>query len=120
MFPFVSKEIPVKTTLMAALLIGAFTTPLLARAETPEFTIVIKDHRFEPAEIVVPAETKVKLVIDNRDATPEEFESHELRREKVIAGGSKASVWVGPLKPGTYAFFGEYHEDTAKGRLIVK
>ena len=109
-----------KTNLIAAILIAALATPLLARADTPEFTIVIKNHRFEPAEIVVPADKEVKLVIDNRDATPEEFESHELRREKVVVGGSKANIWVGPLRPGTYAFFGEYHEDTAKGRLIVK
>lgn len=109
-----------KTALAVTVLIAAFVSPNAARAETPEFTIVIKNHRFEPAETAVPADKEVKLVIDNRDATPEEFESRDLRREKVIAGGSKASVFVGPLRPGTYAFFGEYHEDTAKGRLIVK
>jgi len=110
----------VKNPLVAATLIAAFAMPLAASAETPEFTILIKNHRFDPAEVVVPANKKVKLVIDNQDATPEEFESHDLRREKVIAGNGKASIWVGPLRPGTYAFVGEYHEDTAKGRLIVK
>ena len=120
LFAFISKDLPVKTILMAAIIMAAIASPLAARAETPEFTIVIKNHRFEPAEVVVPAEKKVKLVIDNRDTTPEEFESHDLRREKVIAGGGKASIWIGPLKPGTYAFVGEYHEDTAKGRLVVK
>jgi plastocyanin len=109
-----------KTTLISALLIAAFAVPLGVRAETPEFTIAIKNHRFEPAEITVPAGQKVKLVIHNQDATPEEFESHDLRREKVIAAGAKASIWVGPLQPGTYVFFGEYHEATAKGRLIAK
>ena len=79
------------------------------------------DHcRFEPVEITAPAGKKLKLVIDNQDATPEEFESHDLRREKVVAGNSKATVWIGPLKPGTYSFVGEYHEATAKGTLIVK
>jgi plastocyanin len=109
-----------KTTFMAMLLIAGFTALPAVCAETPEFVIVIKNHRFDPEEVVVPAGQKVKLVINNQDTTPEEFESHDLKREKVIAGGSKASVWVGPLKPGTYRFVGEYHEDTAKGRLIVK
>ena len=113
-------NLTVKATLIAAILLAALAVPLAARAETPEFTIVITNHRFEPAEVTVPAGKRVKLVIDNHDQTPEEFDSHDLKREKVIAGGSKADVWVGPLKPGTYAFVGEYHEDTAKGKLIAK
>ena len=68
-----------------------------------------------PAEIVVPAGKKVKLVIENRDATPEEFESNALKREKVIAGKSTATIFIGPLKPGSYPFVGEYNEKTAKG-----
>lgn len=101
-------------------LISALVLPLSASAATPEFTIAIKDHRFDPAEVVVPAGKKVKLVIDNRDATPEEFESHDLKREKVIAGKTKATIWVGPLRPGKYRFFGEFHEATAQGVLIAK
>ena len=101
-------------------LISALVLPLSASAATPEFTIAIKDHRFDPAEVVVPAGKKVKLVIDNRDATPEEFESHDLKREKVIAGKTKATIWVGPLRPGKYRFFGEFHEATAQGLLIAK
>ncbi len=89
-------------------------------AGEPEFTIVIKNHRFAPAEVTIPAGKKVKLVVDNQDSTPEEFESHSLNREKVIPGNSKAVIWVGPLKPGTHEFVGEYHEATAKGKLIVK
>jgi len=89
-------------------------------ADEPEYTLVIKNHRFTPAEITVPAGKKVKLVVDNQDATPEEFESHKLNREKVIAGNSKAAIWVGPLKPGIYEFVGEYHEATAKGKLIAR
>ena len=46
----------------------------------------------------------------NEDSTPEEFESHQLNREKVIAAGSAASIFIGPLKPGKYAFVGEFHE----------
>lgn len=101
-------------------MISALLLPVYGWAETTELTIVIKNHRFEPAEINVPAGKRVKLIIDNQDATPEEFESHDLRREKVVAANSKATVWIGPLKPGRYSFVGEYHEATAKGTLIVK
>lgn len=93
---------------------------LAVAAETPEFTLVIKNHRFEPSELSVPAGRKVKLIVDNQDPTPEEFESHSLKREKVIKGGSKATIFIGPLQPGSYEFFGEYHESTAKGKIIVK
>lgn len=109
-----------RVALLAAIVAVACIVPPASGADTPEFTIAIKNHRFEPAEVTVPAGKRVKLIIDNQDATAEEFESHELKREKVIAGKSKATVWVGPLKPGTYPFVGEYHEDTAKGRLIAK
>jgi len=90
------------------------------RADTPEIPLVIKDHRFEPVTVKVPANTKVMLVVENRDATPEEFESHDLHREKVIAGGKTAKIAVGPLKPGTYKFVGEFHEDTAQGAVVVE
>jgi hypothetical protein len=85
-----------------------------------EFALVIRDHRFEPAEIRVPANQKIKLVVHNQDSTPEEFESHELNREKVIAPGDKATIFVGPLNPGHYPFIGEFHEKTARGVLIVE
>ena len=91
-----------------------------AFAADPEFTLVIKDHRFEPAEITVPAGQKIKLIVQNRDATPEEFESHILNREKVIAGNSSASIFIGPLQPGNYPFVGEYNEKTAKGVIVAK
>jgi plastocyanin len=91
-----------------------------AAAEDVERTIVIKDHRFEPATVEVPAGERVKLVIDNQDGTPEEFESLDLRREKVVPANTKAIIWIGPLTKGEYEFVGEFHEDTAKGKLIAK
>lgn len=100
--------------------------PLLLLASTAlfaaenEYSLVISAHRFEPAELVVPSGKKIKLIIENRDATPEEFESHALNREKVIAGKSSTSIYVGPLSPGRYPFFGEFNESTAKGVLIAK
>lgn len=94
--------------------------PVPAFAAEDEFKLVIQDHKFQPTEVVVPAGKKVKLVIENRDATPEEFESHALNREKVIAGKSTATIFIGPLKPGRYPFVGEYNEKTALGVIVVQ
>jgi len=91
-----------------------------AVAAEPEFQLVIRDHRFAPAEVVVPANVKVKLVVDNQDATPEEFDSHALNREKVIAGRSKAVIFVGPLAPGRYPFMGEFNAATAQGAVVTQ
>ena len=98
----------------------ALAVALPAMAETEEYVLVIKNHRFEPSEMTLPAGQRVKLTIHNQDATAEEFESKDLRREKIIAGDSTASVWVGPLPAGEYSFFGEFHEETAQGKLIAK
>lgn len=94
--------------------------PLVASAASTDITITIKNHVFEPSEVRVPAQQKVRLVINNNDSTPEEFESHELNREKVIPGGATANIYIGPLAPGRYPFFGEFHEKTARGVVIVE
>lgn len=85
-----------------------------------EMALAIKDHRFVPAELKVPAGTKIKLMVENQDATAEEFESHDLNREKVIAPKSKATIFIGPLKAGTYKFYGEFNQATAQGAVIVE
>lgn len=91
-----------------------------AGASVPEFEVEIRNHLFEPSEIVVPANVKIKLVVYNRDPTPEEFESYELNREKIIMGSRKAVIFIGPLKPGAYPFFGEFNPKTAQGRIIAR
>jgi plastocyanin len=91
-----------------------------AQAADPEVLLIIKDHKFEPAEVKVKAGEKIKLVVHNQDSTPEEFESHSLKREKVIPGGQKATILIGPLKPGRYTFYGEFHEKTAQGVVIAE
>lgn len=105
---------------MKTLLCLCLCLPLTLIAAETDYLLVIQDHRFQPAELVVPAGTKIKLSIENRDATPEEFESHALNREKVVAGKSTVSIFVGPLDPGRYPFFGEFNQRTAQGALIVK
>jgi plastocyanin len=94
--------------------------PALALAQGSDVKLTIKDHRFTPSEVRVPANQKVRLVVANEDATPEEFESHALNREKVIAGRSSATILIGPLKPGRYEFVGEFHEATAKGVIVAE
>ncbi len=89
-------------------------------AERPVITIEIRNHLFIPSEITVPANTKVKLMIKNLDSTAEEFESYELNREKVILGHQKAVIFIGPLSPGEYPFFGEFYPKTAQGKIIVE
>ncbi|MFQ5512574.1 MAG: cupredoxin domain-containing protein [Candidatus Krumholzibacteriia bacterium] len=84
------------------------------------YVIQIEDHKFIPATLVVPAKKKIKLRIENLDRTPEEFESYDLNREKVVAGGRKIIVFIGPLKPGTYKYFGEFNPKTAQGVIIAK
>lgn len=91
-----------------------------AFAADTEYNIVLKNHRFEPATTTVPAGVKVKLVVENKDATPDEFHSDALGVEKIIAGGGKAIIMVGPLKPGKHSFMGEFHAATAQGVIIAK
>lgn len=98
----------------------ALLLPFSVFAADADYSLVIKDHRFQPAELTVPAGSKIKLLIENRDDTPEEFESHALNREKVIAAHSKATLYIGPLEAGRYPFFGEFNEATAQGVIIAK
>ncbi len=104
-----------KTCLFIALLL-----PLAALAADADYTLVIRDHRFQPPELIVPAGKKIKLLIENQDATPEEFDSHALNREKVIPGNGKSTLFIGPLDTGRYPFTGEFHEATAQGAIIAR
>jgi plastocyanin len=111
-----------KYPFVVALISSMVAAPLsaMAKDETPSFELTIAKHKFEPSTITIPANTKVKLIVKNTDATAEEFESEQLKREKVIPGGTQAVVYVGPLEPGTYPFVGEFNPATAKGEIVVK
>lgn len=100
--------------------ISSLLAPAGALAADADYRLVIQEHRFQPAELAVPNGMKIRLTIENRDATPEEFESHALNREKVIAGKSSATIFIGPLKPGRYPFVGEFNEKTAKGVIVAQ
>lgn len=84
------------------------------------FSLTIKDHRFVPATLTVPAGEAFSLTVINADPTAEEFESQDFHVEKVVAGGKQITVHVGPLTKGSYGFFGERHEDTALGNLFAE
>ena len=84
------------------------------------YTIVLQNHRFNPATTSVPAGKKIKLLVVNKDVSIDEFHSDDLGVEKIISGNSKAIIFVGPLKPGRYSFMGEFNAKTAQGLIIAK
>jgi hypothetical protein len=98
----------------------AIATLAVAPASAQSFTLTVKDHRFSPETLKVPAGQAFDLTVINADPTAEEFESNDFHVEKVIAGGRQATFHVGPLEAGTYGFFGERHEDTALGKLFAE
>ena len=103
---------------IALVFLGVFSVS--GHAADNEFPLVIKGHQFIPAEVKVPAGQKVKLIVHNQDDSAEEFESHSLNREKVIAAGAKVTIFIGPLTPGRYPFYGEFNEKSAQGVVIVE
>jgi RPA family protein len=109
----------VKTTLLLFTLATALPWGL-AQAADPGFRLAIKDHKFSPTQLVVPAGQKIRLTIENQDPTPEEFESYDFNREKVVPGNGRIVVFVGPLQPGKYEFFGEFNPATARGWIVAQ
>ncbi len=101
-----------------ALAVVLILAPTVVRAQ--DFTLTIKDHKFTPTELKVPANKRVVITVVNEDNSAEEFESNVLKAEKVIPAKSRGTVRIGPLKPGRYPFVGEFHEATAKGVVIAE
>ncbi len=108
-----------KTAFAYILLLCVVSTSSYAQ-DAAIIEISIKNHKFEPAEIKIPANKPVVLKVKNLDATPEEFESKSLKIEKVIAGGSEATLNIRPLTAGRYKFVGEFNEKTAQGQIVVE
>jgi len=101
-----------------SLLLGA-ALPLHAE-DLPAFNLTVKDGGFTPEKLEVPAGRKFRLIVRNDGSGPEEFESSDLNREKVVTPGNSIVVFIGPLKPGTYGFFGDFHPQTARGQIVAK
>lgn len=108
----------VTATLVALLITGLPTTS--GAEELLTLNLTAKNGRFQPETLEVPAGRKFKLVIRNEGPGAEEFESLELKKEKVLAPGATSFLVFAPLKPGTYKFFGEFHPDTAKGQIVAR
>ena len=106
--------------LFLALLLSLTALPARAADEMPVYRLDVRDGVFEPATIDVPAGTRFKIEISNVGKGPIEFESRDLRQEKVLAPGAKSYVVINALKPGTYTFFDEYHMGLPKGKIVVK
>jgi len=85
-----------------------------------KYVVTIKNHQFVPSQIEMKAGEKHRLIVVNDDATPEEFESYELNREKIVSGNSKIVIFLPPLEVGEYPFFGEFNPKTAQGRIVVR
>lgn len=92
----------------------------MAQEDVFEVEIVIREHKFVPDIIEVPSGKKIKLTVHNQDNVAEEFESVDLKREKLVPGNAKIKIILAPLKAGEYKFFGEFFAETAQGKLIVK
>ena len=112
-----------RRALFGALLMACAALFLPAAHAAEEMLVVklsAKDGKFEPLKIEVPAGKRFKIEISNDGKGPMEFESKDLKQEKVLAAGAKSSVVINALKPGTYTFFDEYHMDAPKGEIIAK
>lgn len=89
-------------------------------ADEPSFELSLKDHQFTPSQLTIPAGKRVKITVKNLDATPAEFESHNLKAEKIIPAGKEGSLFIGPLKAGTYGFFDDFHKSETEGTLVAE
>lgn len=82
--------------------------------------IEIKDHKFIPDIVKAASGKLIHLVVHNRDDIVEEFESHDLNREKLVPPNSSIKIVLAPLEKGSYKFFGDFHQETAQGVLVVE
>ena len=101
------------------LLIISFMHIVLASDDVIAVDLHIKDHKFIPDLIELPSNKKISITVHNDDPTIEEFESFDLKREKIVLGNSTIKIVLAPLLPGEYKFFGDFHQETAHGKIIV-
>lgn len=109
--------------LVAAILVACvalFVPYAHAAEEMPVVKLSARDGKFEPLTVEVPAGKRFKIELSNDGKGPMEFESKDLKQEKVLAAGAKSSIVINALKPGTYTFFDEYHMDAPKGKIVAK
>ena len=112
---------------VSAIAVAALTTAValvvtapVAAAETPSFTIEMKDGTMTPSRLEVPAGTAVKIIVKNTGTTPAEFESTRLRQEKVLSPGAESFIVLRNLAPGEYAFFDDFHPNAGQAVIVAK
>jgi uncharacterized protein (DUF58 family) len=88
--------------------------------EEPVFTIEFKDGKVTPQRLEVPANRRFQLNLVNNGDTPAEFESNELRKEKVLAPKTTSILVFRTLDPGEYPFFDDFHPDAPQAVLMAK
>ncbi|AEA61498.1 cupredoxin domain-containing protein [Burkholderia gladioli] len=101
----------------------AFATAVLAgaaqAADLPTFQLEMADGVLKPSRIEVPAGQRIKIEVRNTGRGAVEFESVQLRKEKVLAPGAESFVVIAPLSPGEYKFFDDFHQQ-AQGVIVAK
>ncbi|TAL29295.1 MAG: cupredoxin domain-containing protein [Alphaproteobacteria bacterium] len=100
-----------------AVIVGCAALLLTGSAYADDYVFTLKDHKFTPEQLIVPAGQKIKITVRNMDKTPAEFESFDLNREKVVKGGEEVTVILGPLDAGVYQVFDDFHKDTTTGTI---
>ena len=105
---------------LLAIFLAALLPVLANAAGAPGYTLVLKNHRYQPSELHIPADTRIRLEVINQDPSPEEFESDDFPAEKIVMPSSRISLFIGPFKPGRYRFYGDFHQPTAQGTLVVE
>lgn len=102
--------------------VAALVVPLagVVHAEDlPTFRLEMADGKLNPARIEVPAGKRVKIEVRNTGKGAVEFESVQLRKEKVLAPGAESFVVIAPLDPGEYKFFDDFHQQ-AQGVIVAR
>ena len=117
--PRSAASFPAQMMLRVLVLVCAVLPSSRATLAAEATALILKDHRFIPNAVSVPAGERFRIEVENQDSTPAEFESADLRIEKIIVPGGKIAVMAGPLKPGIYKFFDDYHPDTATGTMTA-
>jgi uncharacterized cupredoxin-like copper-binding protein len=103
-----------------ALLLAAVLIAGSAYAADDAIRLVMRDGKFDPAVVEVPAGKRFKLEVVNEGKKAMEFESKDLKQEKVIAPGKSATVTINALKPGEYKFYDEFNEATGQGKVVAR
>jgi len=104
---------------LALMTVGAPAASFATAPSTATLTLILSNHRFTPALANVRAGERIQIELINQDAATEEFDSHDLQVEQLVTPHGHVRFTIGPLRPGRYAFMGEFHPETAQGLMVA-